>query len=75
MKIALFIIMCSGVAGQCLEPYKLNIHDNFYNCMISGYEEAIKKTKEIGQEEIDEHKIYIKFVCAPEEKNQKELDT
>ena len=28
MKIALFMIMCSGVAGQCLEPHRLNTYDN-----------------------------------------------
>jgi hypothetical protein len=71
MKIALFMIMCSGIANQCLEPYKLNTHDTFYNCMINGYEEAIRKTKEIGNEEINKNKIYIKFVCAPDTEAKK----
>ena len=44
MKIFLFILLCSGVAGKCLEPHKLNItYDTFYDCMIGGYEDNIHK--------------------------------
>jgi hypothetical protein len=31
--------------------------------MVSGYEESAKKMKEIGQEEVNKHKVYIKFNC------------
>ena len=71
MKIALFMIMCSGITGQCLDPHKLNTHDDFYSCMTSGYEESLNKTLEIGQEQVNEHKIFIKFVCAKEEQEEK----
>ena len=40
MKIALFMIMCSSIAQQCLEPHKLSTFDNHYDCMIAGYEES-----------------------------------
>ena len=71
MKIALFMIMCSGVAGQCLEPHRLNTYDNFYQCMTAGYTESLRKTEEIGEEEVNKNRIYIKFVCAAEETNDK----
>ena len=47
MKVALIMIICSQVAGECMKPHMLNHHDTFYDCLISGYEEAKKKTKEI----------------------------
>ena len=70
MKIALFMIMCSAVGNTCLEPHKFGVYNNHYECMIAGYNESINKTVEIGEKEIEEHKIYIKFVCAPEIKEE-----
>ena len=58
------MIMCSAVANQCLEPHKLKTYDSFYECMVAGYTESLNKTEEIGLEEINNNKIYIKFVCA-----------
>ena len=45
--------------------------------MVAGYAEALRKTEEIGKEEINKHKIYIKFDCIestiiiPKEKPKK----
>ena len=32
----------------------------------AGYKESLKKSKEIGKEEVIQHEIYIKFICTPE---------
>ena len=37
--------------------------DDSFTCMVKGYEEAAHKTKEIGPEEVNQYKIYIKFDC------------
>ena len=66
MKVALFMILCSSVAGNCLEPIKINNYDNFYNCMSAGYLEAYNKNTEIGAEDVNKYKMYIKFICANE---------
>ena len=42
MKIALFMIMCSAAANQCMEPHKLSTFNNQYDCLLGGYEESIK---------------------------------
>ena len=34
--------------------------------MTAGYTEALRKTEEIGEEEVNKNRIYIKFVCAAE---------
>ena len=44
--------MCSGLYGECLQPHRMPTHyDSHYDCMMAGYEEAIKKQKEIGRQE------------------------
>ena len=67
--------MCSGVAGKCLDPYKSPItYDNYYECMVGGYEESLSRMKVLGPEAINEHKMFIKFFCTPE-KEEKELNS
>jgi len=63
MKVALVMIMCSQIAGDCMKPHFLKHYDTFYDCLLGGYEEASKKTKEIGKKEINKHEIVIKFNC------------
>ncbi len=74
-SITLFMIMCSSMTGQCLEPHKLTTFDNHYNCMLRGYDEAKNKIEEIGRAEVDKHGIFIKFVCYGEKQVKKELGT
>jgi hypothetical protein len=38
-----------------------------YSCLNAGYEESLKKSKEIGRKEVNKHQIYIKFICKGEE--------
>ena len=67
MKFILGLIICSSIYGTCLEPYhwpnKFNSH---YECMIFGYEESIKKAKEMGPKTINELGTIIKFYCYKE---------
>ena len=39
------------------------IYNSHYECMIAGYEESIKKAKEIGSEDINKYGTIIKFFC------------
>ena len=68
MKILLTLIICSQVANTCMPPYPWpETFNTTYDCMIFGYEESLKKMKEIGKEEVNKHNIYIRFTCNPEE--------
>jgi len=68
MKILLSLIICSQVAGTCLEPYPWpDKFDTQYDCMIFGYEESLNKMKEIGKQEVNKHNIYLRFTCTPEQ--------
>jgi hypothetical protein len=67
MKFILSMIMCSSVYNSCLPPFPMpNLYNSHYECMIAGYNESIKKAKEIGPKEINEYKTIIKFYCTEE---------
>ena len=68
MKILLSLIICSQVAGTCLEPYpwpeKFNTQ---YDCMMFGYQESLNKMEQIGRTEVNKYNVYIRFTCTPEQ--------
>ena len=65
MKFVLLLTMCSYVSGNCLPPYEWPTKfNNAYDCSIAGYEESIRKLKEIGPLEVNKHKISITFSCS-----------
>ena len=67
MKIILSLIICSSLAGECMPPF--DWHETFgtkYDCLTFGYEESQKKMKEIGRKEVNEHSMFIRFTCTPQ---------
>ena len=65
MKILLSLIICSQVAGTCLDPYTWpDTFDTQYDCLMFGYQESLVKMKEIGRKDVNEHGIMIKFACT-----------
>ena len=64
-ELILVLYLCSGITNTCVPPYQWpeRFEDSF-TCMVKGYEEASKKTKEIGPEEVNQYNIYIKFDCV-----------
>ena len=64
MKFALAFLLCSYVAETCLPPHVYELEfDNEYDCLVTGYEESLKKIQEIGEIDVNEHRMYIKFGC------------
>ena len=67
MKFILSMIICTSVYNQCLPPHQMpELYNSHYECMIAGYNESIKKAKEIGPEEINKYGTIIKFFCMQE---------
>ena len=67
MKFILSMIMCTSVYNMCIDPIPLPTkYNSHYECMIAGYEESIKKAKEIGPEDINKYGTIIKFFCVQE---------
>jgi hypothetical protein len=66
MKILLSLIICSQLAGSCLEPYPWpEKFDNQYDCMVFGYQESLNKMQQLGREEVNKYNMYIRFTCTP----------
>ena len=68
MKFILTMIMCTSVYNTCLEPFPMpELYNSHYECMIAGYNESIKKAKEIGPKEVNKYGTIIKFFCQQTE--------
>jgi len=68
MKFILSMIMCTTVYNMCLDPVPMPTkYGSHFECMIAGYEESIKKAKEIGPEDINKYGTIIKFYCVKED--------
>jgi len=64
MEFILTIILCSGSANSCLAPYTFTeTYPTIYNCMVDGYKKSHDKIVEIGPNDVNQHRIYIKFEC------------
>ena len=71
MNYVLHLIMCSAVANSCLPPYRYpDLFVDGYSCMIAGNQESILKLEEIGHLNVNENKIYIKFMCTEDIKEK-----
>ena len=69
MKIALAIIMCSYVHGECMSPYVFpERYPSHYECMLAGYEKSLSKMKEIGKKTTNRDQLFFKFACYEEER-------
>jgi len=67
MNFALNLILCSAVSNSCLPPYRYpDLFVDGYSCMIAGNYESIAKLEEIGYEDVNKNKLFIKFLCNEE---------
>ena len=64
MKFILSMIICTSVYNVCLDPFPMpEKYNSHYECMIAGYEESIKKAKEMGPKDVNQYGTIIKFFC------------
>ena len=66
-ELILVLYLCSGIANTCMPPYQWpEKFDDMYDCLNAGYTEALKKSKEIGRFDVNQHEIFVKFACVQE---------
>ena len=73
MKFVLTMLICSASAQgtTCLPPHTFDIlYKDWYDCMLAGYTKSHEKIIEIGREEINKHKIFVKFGCYEDLSNK-----
>jgi hypothetical protein len=69
IKIVLFMVLCSGIAGnQCkVIPTPIVLFDDYSRCIIYGYDYSHTLMKEIDPEWVNSMEAYTKFSCKKEE--------
>jgi hypothetical protein len=66
MKFFLFILICTGIGGECMPPIEMQqSFETKYDCLITGYDVSKEMMIDIGKQEVNKNSIYIKFVCTP----------
>jgi len=69
--LSMFICAATTQGIQCLPSIKFDIlYKDGYDCMVDGYIKSHEKFIEIGREEINKHKIFIKFGCYEDQSNK-----
>ena len=64
MKIVLSLIICSALAGECKLPFNhKNLFEDWSSCMYQGYNDSLTLLGVMGDDYINQNKIFIKFVC------------
>ena len=64
MKIVLSLIICSALAGECKAPFDhKDLFEDWSSCMYQGYNDSLQLLGIMGDDYINENKIFIKFAC------------
>ena len=74
--IILSMIICSALHGNCQPPYTKTVEYNTWaECMYAGTNDTLSLYHVMGPEYINEHKIFIKFQCAEQIKEEEKIDS
>ena len=74
--IILSIIFCSALHGNCQPPYTKNVeYQNWAECMYAGTNDTLTLYQAMGEDYINQHRIFVKFQCKEVEKLPDELDS
>ena len=63
MKFLLVIQVCSALQMSCVEPMKAGEYSTHFDCATAGYLNAMGLTREFGVDEVNLHRITVKFEC------------
>ena len=64
MKIVLSLIICSALAGECKPPFNhKNLFEDWSSCMHQGYNDSLSLLSIMGDDYINQNKMFIKFAC------------
>ena len=74
--ITLSIIICSTLYGNCQQPYTKNVEFKTWSeCMWAGTNDTLTLYQVMGDEYINQNKIFIKFQCAEKVKEEEKIDS
>ncbi len=63
-KYVLILFICSMNTNVCVPPFQVPTdYPDIYECFLDGYKYSSDKIIQLGKEEVNKHKIYIRFHC------------
>ena len=69
--IILSVIICSALHNNCQSPYTKNVeYTTWAECMYAGTNDTLTLYNVMGEEFINENKVFIKFTCQEKEKKK-----
>ena len=69
--ITLSIIICYDLYGNCQQPYTKNVEFmTWAECMYAGTNDTLMLYSTMGDDYINTHKIFVKFMCAEQIKKE-----
>ena len=78
-KFIILMWLCSATTStplncQQIKTDRVKFTDQ-YSCTVYGYTKSLRVIRNLGKEKINQHNLFTKFLCAPEQYiKQKELD-
>ena len=74
--ISLTIIICSALYGNCQQPYTKNIeYKTWADCMYAGTNDTLTLYNVMGEDYININKVFVKFMCAEQFKEEEKIDS
>ena len=74
--IILTMIICSALHGNCQPPYTKNVeYKTWSECMWAGTNDTLTLYQIMGDEYINQHKVFIKFQCAEKIKEEEKINS
>ncbi len=74
--ITLRIIICSALYGNCQPLYTTNVEFmTWAECMYAGTNDTLILYNVMGEEYINENKIFIKFQCSEKIKIEEKIES
>ena len=50
-----------------MPPVKMpGFHNSMYDCLHAGYIESKRKLEDIGESDVNQYQMYLKFICKDE---------
>ena len=72
--IALSIIICSALYGNCQQPFRSqHEYTTWAECMYAGTNDTLTLYNVMGEDYINTNKIFVKFLCAEEIKEEEKI--
>ena len=70
------MLICSALHGNCQPPYTKNVEYNTWaECMWAGTNDTLTLYQVMGDEYINQHKVFIKFMCVEQIKEEEKIDS